>query len=68
MTDRLLTRPEVEDRTGLSCSTLYRKMREGTFPEPLKIGERAVRWPASEIEAFLASRPRATGDGPRAAA
>ena len=62
MTDRLLTRPEVEDRTGLSCSTLYRKMREGTFPEPLKIGERAVRWPASEIEAFLASRPRATGE------
>ena len=59
--DRLLRREEVEARTGLATTTIYRKMREGTFPVPLKIGARAVRWPASEIEAFLASRPRATG-------
>ena len=68
MTDRLLRREEVEARTGLATTTIYRKMREGSFPAPLKIGARAVRWPASEIEEFLASRPRATGDGPRAAA
>ena len=37
--DVLLTRPEVERRTGLSRSTLYRKMREGTFPVPLKVSE-----------------------------
>lgn len=41
--DVLLTRPEVERRTGLSRSTLYRKMRDGTFPVPLKVSERAVR-------------------------
>ena len=64
--DRLLHRDEVEERTGLSRSTLYRKMREGSFPSPLQVGVRAVRWPCSEIEAWLAARPRATGEAPAA--
>ena len=62
--DRLLRLSEVQTRTALGRTTIYRKMREGTFPEPLKIGARAVRWPESEIEAWLAARPRATGDSP----
>ena len=60
--DRLLRREEVEDRCGIACTTIYRLMRAGQFPTPIKIGPRAVRWPASEIEAFLADRPRATGE------
>ena len=64
--DCLLTRAEVEARTKLSRSTLYCKMREGTFPVPLLIGARAVRW--RESDDFIADRPRATGDGPRAEA
>ena len=68
MNDRLMTRQEVEARTALSRTSIYRMMREGSFPEPLKVGARAVRWPADEIEAWVAARPRATGDGPRAAA
>ena len=65
--DRLLRREEVEARTGLARSSIYRKMREGSFPEPLKIGARAVRWPSSEIEDWLSGRPRATGEGAAAA-
>ncbi len=60
--DVLLTRREVERRTGLSRSTLYRKMREGTFPVPLKISERAVRWRDSDIRAYIDSRPRSYGE------
>lgn len=60
--DVLLTRREVERRTGLSRSTLYKKMREGTFPVPLKISERAVRWRESEIRAYVESRPRSYGE------
>ena len=59
---RLLTRRQVEQACGLSRSTIYRKMREGTFPEPIRIGVRAVRWPAHELEDWLVSLPRATGD------
>ena len=67
MQDRLLRREEVETRCGIARTTIYRKMREGSFPEPLKIGARAVRWPSSEIEAWLAARPRASGEGAAAA-
>ena len=59
--DRLLHRAEVERRVGIGTSTLYRMMRDGDFPEPLRIGTRAVRWRESEVEAFIAARPRATG-------
>ena len=61
MTDHLLRREDVEVRTGLARSSIYRLMRLGRFPEPLRIGDRAVRWPASEIDRWLESRPRATG-------
>ena len=63
-TDRLLHLREVQTLTSLGRSTIYRLMRAGLFPEPLKIGPRAVRWRESEIREWVGSRPRATGDGP----
>ena len=63
MDDRLLSRKQVEKLTGLGRSTIYRLMRAGEFPTPIRIGGRAVRWPASELREFLESRPRATGEG-----
>ena len=51
----------MERMTTLSPSTIYRLMREESFPEPIKIGPRAVRWRREEIEDWLASRPRAKG-------
>ena len=60
--DRYLRRSEVEARLGVTRSTLYRWMRDGEgFPEPIQLGPRAVRWRESEVEAFLAARPRANG-------
>ena len=59
--DRLLTRREVEARTGLRTSQLYSLMRAGSFPLPLKVSVQSVRWHQSEVEAWIASRPRATG-------
>ena len=60
--DRLLRRQEVERRCQLSRSTIYRLMRAGQFPEPIRIGPRAVRWSQQEIDAYLAGCPRATGE------
>ena len=62
MDDRLLRRVEVEERTGLARTTIYRKMRAGTFPLPLKISERAVRWRLSDVHEYIESRPLATGE------
>lgn len=61
--DKLLTRREVESRCGLSRSTIYRLMRISRFPLPRRIGVKSVRWSQCEIEEWIASRPRATGEG-----
>ena len=61
--DCLVTRAEVERRVGLGRSSLYREMREGRFPEPVRVGPRAVRWSLREIEGWVAARPRSHGDG-----
>ena len=63
----LLTRREVEARCKVSRTTIYRFMRSGLFPEPLRIGVSAVRWSEREIEQRLARRQRATGNGARVA-
>lgn len=63
-TDRFLTRAEVERRTGLGRSVIYRQMAEGAFPSGFKVGPSAVRWSEREIEAWCASRPRCHGAAP----
>ncbi|MCY4528729.1 MAG: AlpA family transcriptional regulator [Chloroflexi bacterium] len=60
--DRLLRRRQVEDITGLSRSSIYRLMRNGEFPVPVRVGPAAVRWKASEITRWVESRPLATGE------
>ena len=62
MRDRLLRRRDVEDITGLSRSSIYRLMRKGEFPLPVKVGPSAVRWKESDITVWLESRPLATGE------
>jgi prophage regulatory protein len=49
----ILRRKQVEARTGLSRSTIYARIKEGTFPKPINLGARAVGWVESEIQAFL---------------
>jgi prophage regulatory protein len=56
MAERILKRLTVEDRTGLSRSTIYAMMAEGRFPKPIKIGLRAVGWSEAEIDTWLEGR------------
>jgi prophage regulatory protein len=51
--DRILRLNAVLDRTGLSRSTLYRKMDSGTFPKNLKISTRCAGWRESAVNAWL---------------
>ncbi|MBF9031702.1 AlpA family phage regulatory protein [Rhodobacterales bacterium HKCCE3408] len=53
---KLLRRPEVETRTGLSRSTLYEWMKRGEFPQPVKLGVRIVAWRESDVTDWLESR------------
>ena len=62
MLDRLLRRCEVEANTGIGHSSIYRGMKNGEFPRPVRVGPVAVRWRESDIKAWLDSRPDAMGD------
>lgn len=52
----ILRRKQVVERTGLSRSTIYLRIQEGTFPKPVNLGARAVGWPSDEVVALNAAR------------
>ena len=52
--------PLVKARIGLSRSTIYLRIAEGSFPKPVILGDRAVGWLESEIESWLSSRVEAS--------
>lgn len=53
-TDRIIRLRTVLDRTGLSRSTLYRKIAEGTFPAQLKISIHGAGWRESAVNRWIA--------------
>jgi prophage regulatory protein len=52
----ILRRKQVQERTGLSRSTIYMRIAQGTFPKAISLGDRAVGWVDSEIDAWLANQ------------
>lgn len=54
---RLLRLPEVLRRCGCGRATVYRLIRVGTFPAPVKaLGPHSSAWVEAEIEAWLQAR------------
>lgn len=56
MANTILRLPTVKARTGLSRSTIYLRVSQGTFPKPITLGVRAVGWLESEIDEWLAQQ------------
>ncbi|MDU2397180.1 MULTISPECIES: helix-turn-helix transcriptional regulator [Klebsiella] len=50
---RLMRVPEVLSRVGFSRTTLYERIKEGSFPDRVKIGLRSVAFVESEIDAWI---------------
>jgi predicted DNA-binding transcriptional regulator AlpA len=38
-----------------SRASIYRKIRNGTFPRPIKLGENKIAWLDHEIDAWIAA-------------
>ena len=58
--DRILRTPEVVKITGLSKTTIWRRVRSGDFPAPLRLGNLATRsigWREGDIVEWIGSRP-----------
>jgi prophage regulatory protein len=64
--DRIIRLKTVLARTGLSRSTIYRKMAGGTFPAQLKISTNGTGWHESDINRWIADpvgwRPKREAD------
>jgi prophage regulatory protein len=64
----LLRRRQVEARTGLSCSVIYERIAQGTFPAPVELGPKSVAWVESEISDWVEARIAAPRRGSAPAA
>jgi prophage regulatory protein len=55
--DRIVRIKTVLNRTGLSRSTLYRKIQDGTFPRQIPISTNGAGWSESEVSRWVANPP-----------
>ncbi|UCI22594.1 AlpA family phage regulatory protein [Mesorhizobium sp. B2-1-8] len=66
--DRIIRLKTVLFRTGLTRSTLYRKIAEGSFPAQIKISVNGAGWQESEIDCWVADpirwQPKDKADRP----
>ena len=53
MNNKLIRLKEVMTRTGLSRSSIYAQIQNGTFPKSISIGERSVAWIEQEISDWI---------------
>jgi len=53
---RFLRLPDVIQASGLKRSTIFNRIKQGTFPAQIKLGgPHASGWLATEIDAWIAS-------------
>lgn len=56
MSNTIYRLPTVKSESGLPRSTIYLHIAQGLWTQPVKLGARAVGWPASEVAAINAAR------------
>ncbi len=61
MCTQILKLNEVVQRTTLSSSTVYRLIKAGHFPKPIKLATHASGWLESEINEWIIDRREASG-------
>lgn len=54
--ERLLTLKEVQHKTGLGRTTVYKMVERGDFPSQVRVGPRSVRWLRTEVEQWINRR------------
>lgn len=58
MPDKIHRLPSALELSGLCRSSLYKALAAKEFPEPVKLGKRAVGWRESELTAWVQSRQK----------
>jgi prophage regulatory protein len=57
MQAELLTLIETAEMCNCGVSTVRRGWYGGTFPKPIRLGRRAIRWRRSDLEQWLENQP-----------
>jgi prophage regulatory protein len=52
--------PTVVDKTGLSRSSIYKRMHSGDFPKSLSLGSRSVGWYAADVDKWIEQKVTAS--------
>ena len=53
MNKQLYRVQEVSEITGLGVSTIWAWIKQGRFPQPIKLGKRSTFWTATDIDKFI---------------
>lgn len=61
-TPRLISGAVVSDRTSLSRTTLWRKVKAGEFPGPVRLTAHRVAWREEDVAEWIASRSDVRGE------
>ncbi|APY91875.1 MULTISPECIES: helix-turn-helix transcriptional regulator [Burkholderia] len=56
MANRILRLVGVLEATGVSKGAIYKWVREGKFPEPVRLSARTVGWRQVDVDAWLEAR------------
>lgn len=52
--EELLKIDEVVKIVKMGKSTIFKQVKDGVFPKPVRVGENLTRWKRSEIERYIA--------------
>jgi len=52
-TDGFLRLPQVLERIPVSRSGFWKGVKEGRFPQPVKLSPRVTVWRASDVQAYI---------------
>jgi prophage regulatory protein len=50
---KFLRLPQVKESTGLSRTSIYRKIATHEFPRPVRLGPKSVAWIEGEIQQWM---------------
>lgn len=57
-TIKLLSASEVANTIGMSKSWIYQQIKQGKFPEPLRLGPQKTAWKFADIAEWVNSLPQ----------